>query len=150
MAPEARPKMQPNRTHSVHRRENEAPSMVAPMPRFHSGRGGIRTHGTLSRTHTFQTSVRLAHRVRLRAQKRRIARILRAHDTHSNECLRAGTYTQRTQRAAVSRETGALTGAFDNLCERCPTGWRVVGDTLCAACRREVDALYHDLPGARV
>jgi hypothetical protein len=51
-------------------------------------------------------------------------------------------------RAAVPRETGSLSGAFDNLCDRCPTGWRVAGDTLCAPCRAEVDQLYCELPGA--
>lgn len=34
------------------------------------------------------------------------------------------------------------------LCDRCNASFRAPKDTLCAACRYEIDELYHDLPGA--
>lgn len=41
-----------------------------------------------------------------------------------------------------------LPASDEPLCERCEASFRLEGDTLCAACRADVDASYADLPGA--
>jgi hypothetical protein len=129
--------MLPHRTQNVHndKRRSQRQSGAAVVTHcLTSGRGGIRTHGTLSRTHTFQANGVLLADVRPRADEEKTCADPRtASIVATPSRLRAGSYTARTQRAPSSlladslicaRCDGAMVltpDAIGRLRKRCPT-----------------------------